>query len=296
MKCGFTGDLWYPDSLFHLNWCRSNNVDAVTANAKTAKRAEGLKQCLAQNAPILSIEDKTKVSENISRKPDQGKVEDGTKISDILNGTASNCATIPIEPDAPVPAPPPATPPVPPQTGPITIEKTKAVDSCTVDGGCQFYITLINTTNSIIDGPFEFDDVVTADDAIIGNTQIEPAKSGLGTNWTCQKTGQSFLCRLGERILPKSSQRVIVSFKLGGGIGAPKQIKNCATLKGATNKACASIPLNPVIQGPRLRSAKRPRPRRAVPTARLRFMSKTSATPRLRETSQSPNSSTWEKP
>ncbi len=157
------------------------------------------------------------------------------------------CATIPIEPDAPAPAPQ--------QTGPLTIEKIKAVDTCATFGDCTFMITVINQTDKEITGPVVIEDVVTGDGALFGSTSILIDKTGNNpgsADWDCQKTGQSFTCTNPNAKIPAKPGRVSFkkSFSLGTGVGQVKQIENCATLKGTANKACATIPITQPGQPP----------------------------------------------
>src|SRR5699024_7609330 len=86
-----------------------------------------------------------------------------------------------------------------------------------------------------------FDDQITGDDAIFGTTAISPAPAA---PWSCPKTGQGFKCSANLAIPPNAAAPSLkLTFDLGAGIGAVKDVKNCATLAGAAAASCATIPM-----------------------------------------------------
>ena len=144
-------------------------------------------------------------------------------------GTPTNGPTIP--------------PPQPPQTeaGGLKIEKSAVPASCRNNRSCEFIVTITNVGTTTFKGPLEFEDTVTGDGAFFGATDIN---KGAGPPWNCKKDGQSFKCSIAELTLaPGGSTTVPIGFDLGPGVGAVKEMKNCAKLKEAKDAVCVTTPI-----------------------------------------------------
>ncbi len=140
------------------------------------------------------------------------------------------CATIPVDN------------PAPSQTGPLALVKTG--NACRDNRLCDFTIAVSNTSANPFNGTVEFDDSITGDDAIFGATTISPAPAA---PWSCPKTGQGFKCTANLAIPANGAAPPLkLTFDLGAGIGAVKNVKNCATLQGAPAPSCATVPLGQV--------------------------------------------------
>jgi hypothetical protein len=142
----------------------------------------------------------------------------------------------------------PAPPAQPPQTEAdgLDIKKAAVPGSCRNNRSCEFNVTITNVGTTTFQGSVEFDDTVTGDGAFFGATAInkEPALP-----WSCKKDGQSFKCAIADLTLaPNGSTTVLIGFDLGPGVGAVKEMKNCAKLKDAKDAACATIPLASPLQ------------------------------------------------
>jgi hypothetical protein len=154
----------------------------------------------------------------------------------------------------------PVIQPTPPH---LTIAKTATAGACSDAGGCDFKITVSNDGDTDFDGPVSFDDVVTADNAVLGATQMTNGQA-VG-DFACSKGAQGFTCVSNGpiKIPAKGSVDHDVSFALGPG-SAAKEIENCATLQGSDQpKQCAAIPL---VSGPLLRVKKMAQGTNCTPT------------------------------
>ena len=173
------------------------------------------------------------------------------------------CATIPV------------IKPTPPH---LSLAKKATAGSCSdAGGGCDFKITVTNDGDTDFDGPVSFDDVVTADNAVLGTTQMTNGQA-VG-DFACSKTAQGFTCSSAGpiKIAAKTSVDHDVSFTLGAGTAA-KEIENCAKLQNADQpQQCAAIPL---VSGPLLRVKKFLKARLALrPARRARAVGSSSSSP-----------------
>jgi len=144
---------------------------------------------------------------------------------------SEQCATIPLEQKAPDQ----------PQAGPLQIQKRALNKSCdfSMGVGCDFEVTVVNTTAAPFSGLVEIDDTVTGDGALFGATAM---KNGPTARWSCKKSGQAFACFNPAVAIPANGKTAFMAgFGLGPGTGAVKEMKNCATIKGTANTACATI-------------------------------------------------------
>ncbi|CAM5308761.1 hypothetical protein ATER59S_00826 [Aquamicrobium terrae] len=144
---------------------------------------------------------------------------------------AEQCAAIPLEQKAPDQ----------PQAGPLQIQKRALNKSCdfSTGVGCDFEVTVVNTTAAPFSGLVEIDDTVTGDGALFGATAM---KNGPTAGWSCKKSGQAFACFNPAVAIPANGKTAFMAgFGLGPGTGAVKEMKNCATIKGTANTACATI-------------------------------------------------------
>ena len=141
------------------------------------------------------------------------------------------CATLPVEqPETPKPS----------TAGQISLLKTGV--SCKDNRICTFNFAVTNTSATDFDGEVEFDDSITGDGAIFGATAITPAPAA---PWTCPKNGQGFKCTAKLKIPANgAAPPLTLTFDLGPGIGAVQNVENCATLKDAPAKTCATLPMN----------------------------------------------------
>jgi len=119
------------------------------------------------------------------------------------------CATIPLDPNAPV------------QSGPIIVSK-KGASKCTADGPCTFSISVQNTTDQVVAGPIVIDEKLDAPGAALLGEPNAP--------WQCSKAAP-FTCTHPGPLPPKSAVDLTLSFapKLPPGT---KTLKNCAIVKG----------------------------------------------------------------
>ena len=162
------------------------------------------------------------------------------------NAPAPACATIPVEQ------------PTPTVAGPLSLLKTGG--SCQNNRTCDFTFTVSNTTGAPVTQTVEFDDSITGDDAIFGATTITPAPPA---PWSCPKLGQGFKCTANLTIPANSAAPPLkLTFDLGAGIGAVKNVKNCATLKDAPAPSCATVAMDaappPVVAAKTLTLTKNP--------------------------------------
>ncbi len=138
--------------------------------------------------------------------------------------------------------PPPVEPeqPQPSEAGQISLLKTGV--ACKDKKACTFTFAVKNTSANDFDGDVEFDDSITGDGAIFGATTIAPAPPA---PWSCPKSGQGFKCTAKLKIPANGAAPPLsLTFDLGPGIGAVKEAKNCATLKGAPAPSCATLQLD----------------------------------------------------
>ncbi|MBI1649076.1 DUF11 domain-containing protein [Hyphomicrobium sulfonivorans] len=131
--------------------------------------------------------------------------------------------------------------PEPSKAGQLALLKTGV--ACQAKKACTFMFAIKNTSANDFDGDVEFDDFITGDGAIFGATAITPAPAA---PWSCAKNGQGFKCAAKLKIAANGAAPPLsLMFDLGPGIGAVKEVKNCATLKGAAAASCATLPLEP---------------------------------------------------
>src|SRR5262249_4370276 len=120
---------------------------------------------------------------------------------------------------------------------------------------CDFVITVSNTGAGPFTGPIEIAETVQADGVVVPSTLIQTP--GPNAPWTCTKTDLTFACTTPATTTLAAGAKLdlMLSFRLGDGAAAAKQIENCAVLKGTAAPACAKILLSPK-QGPMLRAEK----------------------------------------
>ena len=130
-----------------------------------------------------------------------------------------------------------------PQTsnaGPLSLVKTFSNEPC-VDNRCKFNITVTNTSDAEVKGQFMFRDDVTGDGGLFGSATVSATADH---KFECAKQGQGFACSSPLIALAaKDSINITLFADLGKGIGAIKEMKNCATLEGAQTSSCATAPL-----------------------------------------------------
>ena len=141
------------------------------------------------------------------------------------------CARIPVNK--------PALPPKASAVGQLSLNKSAIAGSCKNSRSCDFTISVTNTGNAPANGPIEFSDEVTADGGFFGSTVLTAAQP-----WTCSKAGQGFACAATLTLAAKEKKDFTFTADLGAGIGAVKEMKNCATLKGAAKPSCATASLD----------------------------------------------------
>lgn len=132
-----------------------------------------------------------------------------------------SCATIPI------------TQPQPSVAGALSI--TKTAGACRNGRACDFTIAVTNTGDAPFNGPVAFSDTATGDGALLGSTVLTAPPP-----WSCPKAGQSFACTGTIALQPKQTLPFTFTADLGAGIGAVKELKNCARLEGAAQESCAT--------------------------------------------------------
>ena len=124
-------------------------------------------------------------------------------------GAAQSCATIALDPKAPV------------QTGPITTTK-KGPATCTAKGPCAFTITVTNTTDAAIAGPIVINEQIDAPQAVLSGEPNAP--------WTCTKTAPVSTCTHPGPLAAKQSVDLNISFTPNTPPDV-KELKNCAVPK-----------------------------------------------------------------
>ena len=155
---------------------------------------------------------------------------DSTKPDDQGTPTTEPTLPPPVEPEEPTPS----------QAGQLSLLKTGV--ACKNNRICEFSFAIKNTSNAEFDGEVEFDDSITGDGAIFGATAIAPAPAA---PWSCPKNGQGFKCTAKLKIPANGAAPPLnLTFDLGPGIGAVQNVENCATLKDAPAKSCATLPMN----------------------------------------------------
>ncbi|WP_206523553.1 hypothetical protein [Mesorhizobium sp. M7A.F.Ca.US.007.01.1.1] len=122
--------------------------------------------------------------------------------------------------------------------GPLSLVKT--FTTC-VENRCVFNVTISNTSDAEVKGPVEFTDDVTGDGAVFNSATVSAASD---PKFNCARQGQGFICsNPAVTLAAKSSVSITLTADLGKGIGAVKEMKNCATLKGAAAPSCATARL-----------------------------------------------------
>ena len=158
------------------------------------------------------------------------------------------CAVVPIDSEKPdggggggkvEPAP------VPQASLAGTLALTKTAGVCKANRSCDFTITVANTANAPFNGPVDFADEATGDGAFFGSAALTALQP-----WTCPKNGQSFACTATLTLAADEKKDFQFTADLGAGAGAVKEMKNCATLKGAPAPSCATAPLAQVQPPP----------------------------------------------
>jgi hypothetical protein len=223
-KCNFSGPRWSLAS-DHLGWCMQQRPDKAPIEADAAERARQLEGCVGGVV--------AKIPGDVAADPKKPlkTVDPGQPLPAPAQPPAPQaCVTIPLEA---------------PQTGDIRITKASTLTPGSAPGRCRCAIKLENGSDKPASGPFVIEDDITVDGAFIGATKIDLVENGIGSDWKCEKTGQTFSCTQSVPIPPKKEALVEITFSIGSGIGVPKEIKNCATLKGTANKACVTIPQQP---------------------------------------------------
>ena len=133
---------------------------------------------------------------------------------------ASQCATIPLDPNAPV------------QTGPIVIAK-RAAGPCTAKGPCAFTISVQNQLNSEFPGP------------IVVHEQVDAAQATLigepNAPWTCSKSAPFACTHPGP--LPANSTTVLTLAFAANTPPERTELKNCAISRtGVGGKTAPAVP------------------------------------------------------
>ena len=227
-KCNYTRPpgRWSTVGNEHYQWCRALSPDQSWPATESAKRSQGLEDCRLARLGILQSRE-GRIGD--LKKPVAGG---GGFAKDLAaEPPPEQCATIPLDPDMQVPAP---APPESAQTGPLTIEKTRTVETCTETGVCSFAIVVTNTSDQ------PSDKITVEDIAKLDNGAVPTALSDDPKPWTCVSGPGTITCEL-PSVAPKSkSPPLPASFRP---VIGSKQIENCATIKGTANKACASIPI-----------------------------------------------------
>ena len=165
------------------------------------------------------------------------------------------CAVVPIEPDAKPGEGPVAELPgggggkVEPsqasKAGTLSLVKTAAPGSCKDNRKCDFTVEVTNTAAQPFDGQVEFTDDLTGDGALFGASTISAPQP-----WACPKVGGNFACAGMLALAATEKKSFAFTADLGAGIGEVKEMKNCATLKGAPAPSCATAPLAQVQPPP----------------------------------------------
>jgi hypothetical protein len=137
--------------------------------------------------------------------------------------------------------------PQPSNAGPLSLVKTFGNNAC-VENRCTFNVTISNTTDAEVKGPIEFTDDVTGDGGLFNSATVSAASD---PKFDCAKQGQGFVCsNPSVTLAAKSSVSITLTADLGKGVGAVKEMKNCATLKGAATPSCATAPLGAQAPAP----------------------------------------------
>lgn len=156
---------------------------------------------------------KNKLPDPGAQQADQN--QPGTPQAGQEQPQAPVCATIALDPNAPV------------QTGPVIISK-KGPASCPLVGPCTFEITLTNTTDVAVPGPIPFTDTPDVAGAKLPDAPIpEP--------FACAKGGPPFNCTLGNAakgLGPHESKTLSLTLDLDLPDGTTS-LKNCAVKPAA---------------------------------------------------------------
>ncbi len=169
------------------------------------------------------------------------------------------CATVPIEPDE-----------KPGDTGgpaakPLVLTKNPVAEKCSdTGGGCDFVVSITNTSDTDFTNPIAFTDhVSTADgtplpNADFGSVQASlPPGSDVSAPFICRTGGGGLTCSTGAakvRVPAKQTITFPMSIKPGP-TGGATAIRNCAQLQldNFAEPVCRTMPL---VNGPLLRATK----------------------------------------
>lgn len=182
-----------------------------------------------------------------------GDAAPGGANADPQAPSAPACVVTPTSQPQPGEAPPPQPAPAQVISGKVSIAKTAVAGSCTGSPQvCNFTVTVTNGTDKAINGPVEFTDDLTGDGAFLGSSALTIVPEP----WICPKQGQSFKCtatlQLDAAGGPNASKSFNFSASHGAGVGAVKEMKNCATIEGLP----ASCVTHQLANGPLLRIRK----------------------------------------
>ncbi len=106
---------------------------------------------------------------------------------------------------------------------------------------CSFAIVVTNTSDQP-SGKITVEDIARLDNGAVPTALSDDPKP-----WTCIKGPGTITCELPSVAAKSKSPPLPASFRP---VVGSRQIENCATIQGTTNKACASIPLQPKFQIP----------------------------------------------
>lgn len=140
------------------------------------------------------------------------------------------CATVPIGPPVPEAS----------AAGPLSLVKTAGPGSCKATS-CDFTISVTNTAQTPFDGPVEFFDEISVNGLQLGGEKLTAPQP-----WACPGVN-GFVCT-GTLKLAANEKKdfVFTVVKDLSGEKTAKEInilKNCATLKGAPERSCATATL-----------------------------------------------------
>ena len=233
LKCGSIENRWQLGYDYHLDVCMflSRTGNKAQAQSEADERGRILDKCKIIKEPLVA-KPGDRVSDIIDRL---SPLSGGQGLKDAA-AAPEQCATIPLDPDMPAPEPPQA------QTGPLTIEKTRTVETCTETGVCSFAIVVTNTSDQP-SGKITVEDIARLDNGAVPTALSDDPKP-----WTCISGPGSITCDLPSIAAKSKSPPLPASFRPDKG---SKQIDNCATIQGTTNKACATMPVTePPQTGP----------------------------------------------